>query len=79
MPPGALSFSLENLQADDRDNQPAIFIAPDGPYVVSGCPDLLETKWAAGASKQQYTLCRCGASKNKPYCDGSHWSIGFKG
>ena len=76
-PSGALSYSLENTENPDQDQEPAIFIAPNGPYVVSGCPDLLDTIWREGASKQQYTLCRCGASKNKPYCDGSHWSIEF--
>jgi len=36
-----------------------------------------------GADGHQYelrnrmTLCRCGASKNKPFCDGAHVSIGF--
>ena len=76
-PSGALSFTTENSESSDQDVDPAIFIAPNGPYVVSGCPDLLDTNWREGASKQQYTLCRCGTSKNKPYCDGSHWSVEF--
>ena len=77
-PSGALSFTLEGTETPDQIQVAAIFIAPDGPYVVSGCPDMSDTNWREGASKQQYTLCRCGASKNKPFCDGSHWSIEFK-
>ena len=30
-----------------------------------------------GASEEHYTLCRCGGSKNKPFCDGTHWHKKF--
>ena len=56
----------------------AIHIAENGPYVVNGEVDLIDIEWAEGAARQQFTLCRCGASKNKPFCDGSHWDSGFK-
>ena len=29
--------------------------------------------------KEQYALCRCGQTKNQPYCDGAHKSNNFKG
>ncbi len=29
-------------------------------------------------SLERQTLCRCGGSRNKPFCDGSHWYMGFK-
>ena len=77
-PSGALSYTIDNIENHNQDNPPGIFIALNGPYVVSGCPDLDDTTWAKGATKQQYTLCRCGASHNKPFCDGSHWPIEFK-
>lgn len=76
-PSGALSYTIENTDIPVQDAEASIFIAPNGPYVVSFCPDLQGAEWREGASKQQYTLCRCGASKNKPFCDGSHWSVEF--
>ena len=52
---------------------------PNGPYEVSGDVDVIDakgnTKSFAGG---QIRLCRCGQSKNKPYCDGSHVQCGFK-
>ena len=72
-PSGALSYSIDDVEHRDRDGEPAIFIAPNGPYVVSGEPDLVDTRRAEGASKEHFTMCRCGGSKNKPFCDGTHW------
>jgi len=77
-PSGALSYALTGREKVQQQGEEKVFIAPNGPYVVSGCPDLQNADWHEGASQQQYTLCRCGASKNKPYCDGSHWTIEFK-
>ena len=77
-PSGALSYSLENTEQVVDEQRQAIFIAPDGPYVVTGEIDLADTPRAEGCLKTKTTLCRCGASKNKPFCDGSHWGINFK-
>lgn len=76
-PSGALSYSIDGVERKEADGESAIFIAANGPYVVTGGADLLDISAGEGAAKQQMTLCRCGASKNKPFCDGSHWSINF--
>ena len=56
---------------------PSIRIARNGPYEVQGF-DLDIEGWNEGASRERFSLCRCGASKNKPFCDGTHAAIGFK-
>ena len=76
-PSGALSYSVDGVEHRDRPGAPSVFVAPNGPYVVSGGPDLLDTERCEGASHEHYTLCRCGGSKNKPFCDGTHWHINF--
>ena len=55
----------------------SVTVETDGPYRVVGVP-LAAPRLAEGASAHKYVLCRCGASKNKPYCDGSHYDIGWK-
>ncbi len=76
-PSGALSYSLEGVENRDQPREASITVSKDGPYAVVGGPQLTGRAWGQGASMEHYTLCRCGASKNKPFCDGTHWSIGF--
>ncbi len=76
-PSGALSYSIDGVEHRDREGEPAIFVSPDGPYMVTGGPALADTELGEGASTEHYALCRCGGSKNKPFCDGTHWHIGF--
>ena len=74
-------------------NEARIVIVENGPYMVSGNVPLakevairdrnnvpaewrLEEKYP---DQEGYALCRCGVSKHKPYCDGSHSKIHFNG
>jgi CDGSH-type Zn-finger protein len=56
-----------------------ITIRPDGPYRVEGGVPLQGPEGKVYELKPAYSLCRCGQSKNKPYCDASHKECGFVG
>ena len=77
-PSGALSYDRGEGVETDYHETPEIQISRDGPYEVRGGIALEGAALGAGASREHYTLCRCGASKNKPFCDGSHWYAGFR-
>jgi CDGSH-type Zn-finger protein len=78
---------------DDPKGNRRIKVTKDGPYIVSGKVPLAEehivvgrdgepARWDKGPSlpdQETYALCRCGASKNKPFCDGSHFAVAFDG
>jgi CDGSH-type Zn-finger protein/uncharacterized Fe-S cluster protein YjdI len=53
------------------------FRIPDGPLKLEGNVELTTGTGAKIASLDKAFLCRCGASKNKPFCDGSHKDAGF--
>jgi CDGSH-type Zn-finger protein len=58
-----------------------IEIKDNGPYLIKGSMKLVDgegNEIAVDASKPAIALCRCGASKNLPYCDGSHKACGFE-
>lgn len=78
-PSGALSYAIDGVEHRDQERSPRIYVRKNGPLEVSGGIVLKvdESEWGAGASREHYTLCRCGRSRNKPFCDGSHWD-GFE-
>jgi len=53
---------------------------PNGPYLVEGPVDIYDTAGnkIATDDRPRIALCRCGASSNKPFCDGTHSKIGFQ-
>jgi CDGSH-type Zn-finger protein len=60
-----------------------ITVKPNGPYRVEAPEGTIELVDANGnkydlSGKPAFSLCRCGASVNKPFCDGTHSRIGFQ-
>jgi len=55
-----------------------ITIKPNGPLLVDGDFTLIDAD-GVESTPMKKALCRCGASITKPYCDGTHSKIGFKG
>lgn len=80
----------DNVQ---KETHYKVKVTKDGPYMVSGGVPLSEQSmcvdsdgqchgWKEGKkypTQESYDLCRCGHSKNKPYCDGTHAKIQFDG
>lgn len=70
-----------------------ITVSKDGPYIVTGGVPLITSEICDDEEgycstwqdikkypvQEQYSLCRCGHSNNKPFCDGTHVKISFKG
>jgi hypothetical protein len=48
-----------------------------GPLWVHGGIGVIGADGFAYEVRNRVALCRCGASRNKPFCDGSHVSTGF--
>ena len=77
-PSGALSYIIDGEPQSFQNPEAILNVLPDGPYEIIGDIEISEVNLLQGASKNIRTLCRCGHSNNKPFCDGSHWSAGFK-
>lgn len=80
-PSGALSYietnQPETVQEIQTEN--IVEVVPNGPLLVFGN---ITIKHSNGDQEQKHArtaLCRCGASSNKPFCDGTHRKTGFIG
>lgn len=56
-----------------------IVVKEDGPFLVQGDIQLVDADGNAfDTDKPAIALCRCGASEDSPFCNGTHRKIGFK-
>ena len=76
-PSGALSFMEKNKEDKTESVQVQANVLPDGPIVLEGKINLKFNN--ESKIQEKVALCRCGASSNKPFCDGTHSKIDFKG
>ena len=77
-PSGALSYSTGgSSELVENPDGPSITVANDAPYHVRGV-EVVAGDGEAYDTRERQTLCRCGGSRMKPFCDGSHWYMGFK-
>jgi uncharacterized Fe-S cluster protein YjdI len=77
-PSGALSYyynAEENKEAETMDAK--VEVLPNGPLLVYGTLHIKDRNGNESTRNKTTAFCRCGASKNKPYCDGSHVGINF--
>lgn len=54
-----------------------IQVKKNGSVRVTGTVDFVDAEGNVLETKTDFSLCRCGASKEKPFCDGSHREAGF--
>ena len=80
-PSGALAFRKDEIKTIDFFEDlptPEIITEKNGPYRIQGKVEITGLDSGMDASKDHFALCRCGASKNKPRCDGAHSDEDFK-
>jgi len=84
---------VKSTTGTQKATNPKVKVTKDGHYIVSGRVPLAEQEmcvdsegqchgWKEGkkyAAQENYALCRCGHSGNKPFCDGTHVGINFNG
>lgn len=89
-PSGALSYFLNrDMDATSEENAGTVTaeeativnikVIPNGPILINTDCHITHSNGETEIKKGKTTLCRCGGSSNKPYCDGSHRENGFQG
>jgi CDGSH-type Zn-finger protein len=77
-PSGALEYALEEGDPPIEPELPtSVAVVRDGPLWVRGGVRIAGADGVEYETRNRVTLCRCGQSTNKPYCDGTHAEIGF--
>jgi len=77
-PTGALHYTRTDGGAEEpTPDHNTIQVDPDGPLYVRGDVEVVTPEGRTIVEDTRIALCRCGASKHKPFCDNSHQNIEF--
>ena len=75
-PSGALSYSIDGVRYQEYHDKPELKVNEDMPYWARGYIRLHDRD--EPESEEHFALCRCGESKNKPFCSGQHYYVKFR-
>jgi len=79
-PSGALGFYIGKKESIMSENETTnVEVKKNGPLLVSGNLTVRDPEGKEEQKTRMTAFCRCGASANKPYCDGAHNEIKFEG
>ena len=79
-PSAALSYQMNNEENDKTEiMETKIEVMENGPLLVRGKLEVKNSRGDIELKDKITAFCRCGASANKPYCDGVHKKIEFEG
>jgi CDGSH-type Zn-finger protein len=77
-PSGRLAFAvLPDPEPVEPTFEPSVGVEPDASYWIRGGVPVVSEDETPYEVRNRQTLCRCGQSRNKPFCDGSHKQFGF--
>ena len=79
-PSGALSFYMNDEEDEIAESlNTKVEVLENGPLLIYGTLKVTNKDGSTEIKNKTTAFCRCGASKNKPYCDGTHVKNNFKG
>lgn len=76
-PSGALTYELPSASNVNSETLHEIKLLKNGPIVIKGSFKVIDSGGTEFVKEGSFSLCRCGASENKPFCDGTHKKTSF--
>ena len=79
-PSGALSYYTRGKEITEiKTQETKVEVRANGPLLITGTLLVTDAEGNTVVKTKKTAFCRCGASNNKPYCDGAHTKINFLG
>jgi uncharacterized Fe-S cluster protein YjdI len=79
-PSGALTYYMNDAEDQESESlETKVEVLKNGPLLIYGTLKVVDSEGNETTKNKTTAFCRCGLSKNKPYCDGTHVKENFQG